>query len=154
MVQQTGTGGTTATLRIGPIDYRGNMAAGMVYGCTDQTNPNCYVYDNGMMYQNSQVGFAEVTDGTSNTMLIGETLIGIWPDATSCCVRTTLNRRFNRPNVISGRTLPYWQSQHGSVVNFAKVDGSVVSLKDGINKVVLLRLMTRNGGETISSDAY
>ena len=35
---------------------------------------------------------ADITDGTSNTMLIGETLTGTWPDATSCCVRTNIDR--------------------------------------------------------------
>ena len=34
------------------------------------------IYDNGMTYQNSEVSIADITDGTSNTILIGETLDG------------------------------------------------------------------------------
>ena len=40
---------------------------------------------------------ADITDGTSNTVLIGETLTGTWAEATSCCVRTTMDRTINRP---------------------------------------------------------
>ena len=49
------------------------MAAGQVIpssasGCPsiDPTNPLCFIYDNGMMYQNSAVNMADITDGTSH----------------------------------------------------------------------------------------
>jgi prepilin-type N-terminal cleavage/methylation domain-containing protein len=149
-------------IRVGPSDYRGNMAAGMIAGCTPVTDPNCYNYDNGVAYRNSLVGFASISDGASVTMLYGEAQsaaippnlsIGLWPDATNCCVRTDANRTINKPIVVgSTKSYTYWSSKHPGIVNFAKCDGSVASISQTINKQVLIKLMTRNGGEAISNE--
>jgi len=174
----TTQGGTSTSTRYGPSDYRGNMAAGYTFpGQADPnnagpgTNPNscsngtapvtinnvntpvCLMYDNGVMFQNSQVNMADITDGTTNTMLIGETLMGYWPDATSSVIRTNIDRVINpKPNVNGQYSYTYWMSKHPNMVNFAKCDGSVSAVTNQINKVVLNKLMTRNGGESISSD--
>jgi prepilin-type N-terminal cleavage/methylation domain-containing protein/prepilin-type processing-associated H-X9-DG protein len=159
----TTTGGTktaSTTPRVGPSDYRFNMAAGRQLGCTATPGAgydDCANYDNGMAYRNSTVSIADITDGTSFTILMGETREGTWPDAPSCCVRTTdePNRTMNRPlAVVNGRPYwNYWSSQHsGGVVNFARCDGSVSSLHSQIKKPVLVKLMTRNGGESVSND--
>ena len=133
--------------RYGRSDYRGNMAAGQDPNCADTTNPqlNCFYFDNGMTYQNSTVDMQSITDGTTYTMLFGETLTGVWPEATSCCVRTTLDRRING-------TANFWASKHPGIVNFAKCDGSVATVSASIRRDVLVKIMTRNGGETVSSD--
>jgi len=153
-----GLGNVSVTM--GPSDYRGNMAAGMIIppdatgNCKtlDPTNIYCNLYDNGVFYQNSQINLADVTDGTTNTMLIGETLTGYWPDATSSAIRTNIDRTINRPITIGGvNYYSYWMSKHPSQVNFAKCDGSVAPVTSQINKLVLIKLMTRNGGESLSS---
>ena len=46
----------------------------------------------------------------------------------------------------------YWASKHPNLINYARCDGSVGPVTAQVNKLVLLKLMTRNGGETISSD--
>ena len=57
----------TGAPKPGPSAYRGNMAAGMLLpgspGCPSQdpTNPLCCLFDNGVMYQNSTVGFSDIT---------------------------------------------------------------------------------------------
>lgn len=151
-------------LRVGPSDYRGNMAAGMVPAGSnpncptqDPTNSYCCIYDNGVTYQNSQVSMADIPDGTTNTMLIGESLQGNWPDATACCVRTNNDRTINKPIVVGdGGTITnyytYWMSKHPNLVNFVKCDGSIAPVTNQIDKLVLIKLMTRNGGESISSE--
>jgi prepilin-type N-terminal cleavage/methylation domain-containing protein len=163
----TGTGGSggnnpNTPPKAGPSDYRGNMAAGMVLPGSNQncltqdpTNPSCNIYDNGVMYQNSSVSLADVTDGSSNTQLIGETIYpsGVWPDATSSCIRTNTDRTLNKPITLNGLNYwVYWASKHPNLVNFAKCDGSVSTVTNQINKLVLVKMMTRNGGEALSSD--
>jgi prepilin-type N-terminal cleavage/methylation domain-containing protein len=141
---------------VGPSDYRANMAAGMIPTTTSAcsnfaaNNPYCAVFDNGVMYQNSAVTLADVTDGASNTMLMGETTSGFWPDATGSSIRTSIDKTINQP---TGVAFPvYWASKHPSLVNFAKCDGSVTQVTSQINKLTLNKLMTRAGGEALSSD--
>jgi prepilin-type processing-associated H-X9-DG protein len=166
---QTSTG-SSATSPLGASDYRGNMAAGMILptsdnGCTgapaDATNPNCLIYDNGLTYQNSTVAMADITDGTSTTALYGECVDpkGVWSQATNSCVRTNTDRTINKPiivtNQLTGATTTYWwywASKHPGMVNFGFCDGSVRTVTAQINKLILNKMMTRNGGEAISAD--
>jgi len=151
-----------STQRMGPSDYRGNMAAGMILpdpagNCPtqDPRNVYCLNFDNGVTYQNSTVGMADITDGSTNTCLFGETIApnGVWAPATSCCVRTNNDRTINRPIVANGvNYYTYWSSKHPGTVNFVNCDGSIRSVAATIAKPVLNKLMTRNGGETISAD--
>ena len=151
---------TGSTQKIGPSDYRGNMAGGMILpvagsNCPtqDPTNQYCCLYDNGVTYQNSTVSIADILDGTTNTILIGETITGNWSMATSCCVRTNIDRTLNQPIVIQGvNYYTYWMSKHPGQVNFVNCDGSVRPVNQTINKLVLNKLMSRAGGETISAD--
>ncbi|WP_435005945.1 DUF1559 domain-containing protein [Tundrisphaera lichenicola] len=166
----TSSSNTNNASKLGPSDYRANMASGYngtatpTYsaGTTDPTNttdtsnpplPLIGIFDNGMSYQNSEVSIADVTDGTTNTILIGESLTGTWPEASSCCVRTTVDRTLNKPIKIKGTNYyTYWMSKHPGIVNFLKCDGSVSSVTNQINKLVLVKMMTRDGGEAISAD--
>src|SRR5207245_1229458 len=124
--------------------------AGSIQNCVpqSQTDTSCNYYDNGVMYQNSAVSFADITDGSTNTVLFGENTYGTWPDATSCCVRTNVDLSINKP--IAGARA-YWASKHPNLVNFVKCDGSVSSVTNQIQKLVLIKMMTRNGGEALSA---
>jgi prepilin-type processing-associated H-X9-DG protein len=161
--------GSSPTSQLGPSDYRGNMAAGFISATTDNcpnlnptvaaTNVFCLMYDNGMLYQNSTVGMAQITDGTSTTILMGESVypFGVWSQATSCCIRTNVDRTINKPITVSTSTgttnyWTYWASMHPGQVNFAYCDGTVRPVTAQVNKLTLNKLMTRAGGETISSD--
>ena len=157
------TTGTSATSQLGPSDYRGNMAAGMMVPTSangpcptlDPTNPFCLIYDNGLTYQNSSVSHADITDGSSTTIFIGESIYpqGVWSQANTAVVRTNIDRTINKPIVQNGIIFnTYWSSKHPSMVNFNYCDGSVRPVTSQINKLVLTKLCTRNGAETISSD--
>jgi prepilin-type N-terminal cleavage/methylation domain-containing protein/prepilin-type processing-associated H-X9-DG protein len=163
---QPGTSSANLSNPMGACDYRANMSSGMVLptangpctalgntGMGDPSNAYCLIYDNGVMYQNSAVSMADITDGSSNTVIMGESLTGVWPQATSCCVRTNIDRTINKPIVSGGVSYKtYWMSNHPSMVNFAFCDGGVRPVTNQINKLVLNKMMTRNGGETISAD--
>jgi prepilin-type N-terminal cleavage/methylation domain-containing protein len=133
---------------LGPADYRANMASG-IDPTSQQTYPLNAIIDNGVMFWNSAVRIADIQDGTSSTMLIGESLTGTWAEATSCCVRTDQFRTINKP--VAGGGI-FWASKHSSMVNFVRCDGGIQTVTQTINKNVLNAMMTRNGGETISAD--
>jgi len=158
--------GSTA-IKFGPSDYRGNSAADGNLACNDMvvppTNPldnqtACRNYENGVAYKNSQVSMADIVDGTSTTILMGEAidsqkLPATWSQGSTACVRTLLSRTINKPVTNSNGTYwIYWASKHPNLVNYARCDGSVGPITAQINKLVLMKLMTRNGGEAISSD--
>jgi prepilin-type N-terminal cleavage/methylation domain-containing protein/prepilin-type processing-associated H-X9-DG protein len=164
----TNVTGSSQAVTWGPIDYRGNMAAdpysppnAAPVSPANADPSQCPYYTNGVMYMNSQVSMADITDGTSTTMLMGEATTmatqpqpvgSTWPDATNCCERTLYGRTLSKPLPGVTPIVPFWGSKHPNLVNFAKCDGSVAPITTQIKFPVLIKLMTRNGGEVVSSD--
>ena len=144
---------TYATM--GPSDYRGNMAAGQVLmtsgsNCLtpDVTNTYCLVYDNGLTFQNSAVNMADITDGTSTTVIFGESLTptGVWALATSSTVRTNIDRTINKPILYNNLNYyTYWMSKHPAMVNFGLLRRQRPGVTQLINKIVLNKMMTGSG---------
>src|SRR5205814_921399 len=123
----------------------------------------------GVFFYNSRVRFADVTDGLSNTLAIGETSLnegrnwwgGIWAG----CARVGPFAEY-RGNVawVSGA---YWSvgqgnlrlngsdpwtfsSPHPGGVNFVFCDGSVRFIRDSVDPILLERLAIRNDGQAVS----
>ena len=113
--------------KLGPSDYRGNMAAGfnagyaILHGGDDR--PDQYP---GLERHAAPRGLRQRPDlpelagqprrrhrRQPNTVLMGETLTGTWAEASSCCVRTTIDRQVNKPIQIDGvNYYTYWMSKH------------------------------------------
>jgi len=122
------------------------------------------------------VALREITDGTSNTMLAGEQIMGVtnwntWVHANHSVGSTALPLNYVPPGVkIRGSdsiivatggsdagNWPHWysfRSQHPGGGNFAMCDGSVKFLKNSINMSIYQALSTRALGEVISADSY
>lgn len=138
----------------GPSNYKGNMAGGLRPGCNDPNNMLCQIFDNGVFYRNSGVGFRDITDGASNTIFMGETIEGLWADATYCCVRSTLDRDLNaRANGLHV-TPRYWSSMHPGAIHFLFGDGACRSISDSVDKSVFIKLMTRSGSDPVDDNQF
>jgi prepilin-type N-terminal cleavage/methylation domain-containing protein/prepilin-type processing-associated H-X9-DG protein len=123
----------------------------------------------GVFFTNSRIRFADVTDGLSNTLAVGETALnerrnqwgGIWPG----CARVgpfltyqgnlawtsgvywsidQANLRLNGPDPWA------FCSPHPGGVNFVFCDGSVRFLRDTADPAVVVQLAVRNDGQAVS----
>ncbi len=86
----------------------------------------------------------EITDGTSNTILVvdaGDSAAVIWTKPDDWEVPAD----FNAQGLFG---------HHAAGTNFAFADGSVRFLQETITSKLVQALVTRNGGELISSDSY
>ena len=97
----------------------------------------------------------QITDGSGNTVLIGEKR-----DGQGWAVGGWAGSEFDvntGPDLVGQDPLArqvYTGSYHPSGPGFAMCDGSVKSFKPTIDKMIWYGLITRNGREIISSDAY
>lgn len=91
---------------------------------------------------NTGVGLKDVTDGTSNTLAVVETTAGVpWTKPEDLAYGKAL-------------PLPPVGSRHLGGYNALFADGSVRFLKQSMSEQALRGLITRDGGEVISSDSF
>jgi prepilin-type N-terminal cleavage/methylation domain-containing protein/prepilin-type processing-associated H-X9-DG protein len=89
---------------------------------------------------NGQVRIPEITDGTSQTILLAEAGSG---GGTAWCSST---------NLLSVRSLFAGSGAHRDGANACLADGSVRFLRSSLDTRILARLATRAGGEVIGED--
>jgi prepilin-type N-terminal cleavage/methylation domain-containing protein/prepilin-type processing-associated H-X9-DG protein len=137
--------------------------------------------NNGLLFRNSSVSFRDVTDGLSQTLLVGErsrnladaTWVGAVPSGHVCTnprwpVRdcATSNAMVmantgpwpdepwvNVPSHKGSKADDYW-SLHPGGCNFLLGDGSVRFIKETINPTVFSALASRAGGEVVGADQF
>ena len=130
-------------------------------------------------YRDGQVAtLASITDGTSNTFLVGERLPNqgsagsLWAlNGSSGGTTIPINWRTDqneRPGMRPGQQCELdelgtaggsygsggFKSRHPGGANFVFCDGSVKFIKQTITLPIYCALGSRNGGEVISADAY
>jgi len=158
------SGNTHATIcEIASANYVG------VFGTTEPG-----VDGNGVFFRNSRIRFADITDGTSQTMCVGERSFQLGP-TTWAGVVTSANL-YPEPgmsalpilNNAAGMTLGHtgdqnlpnapgslqnqFSSQHPGGAHFLFADGHVAFLSQTMNYRVYIALSTRNGSEPIGGD--
>ncbi len=136
----------------GYATYRGSMGA---YDTNSSGPANAPQNPNGMLYLNSAVRMADVSDGASNTIMLGDSLYGFWGDAYSCCVRVwddsthpDLFDAYWQVQGASNTTLQFFSfgSTHGGdQAIFGLVDGSTRQVSKKIDGNVFKAVSTRNG---------
>jgi prepilin-type N-terminal cleavage/methylation domain-containing protein/prepilin-type processing-associated H-X9-DG protein len=114
---------------------------------------------NGILYSLSSIRMADILDGTSNTMIVGER--GIPDDLVLgwvICGATELDQYLGAENVpVPARKAPwtdpifqgFW-SWHSGGAHFVFADGSVHFIRNTIDKTTYRALATRAGREVIS----
>jgi len=110
----------------------------------------------GTFYQNSRISFTDMTDGQSQTIMVGErcsragmsTWIGAVPGAYRSMARVVGQVR-NVPNhLLAG--LSDFSSYHPYGANFLLADGAVRLISDEVDLTVFQAAATRAGGESAS----
>ena len=134
-------------------------------------------YDDGVLYPGSTVRIRDITDGTSNTLAIGERIynLRIWTrgasyfgsltDPSKLCSAMTKNVTWPINSdtqtvcyapCVSGRTCRFndlfFGSEHPGGAQFAFADGSVHFIEQSITLRVYTQMATRNGGETVATE--
>jgi prepilin-type N-terminal cleavage/methylation domain-containing protein/prepilin-type processing-associated H-X9-DG protein len=137
--------------------------------------------NNGVFYRNSRVGLRDITDGSSQTLLVGErsrnvcdaTWVGAIPSMVVCtnpawsvrdCATSNVmviantgpwedENWVNVPNHKGAKADDFW-SLHPGGCNFAMGDGSVRFIKETVNPTVFSSMATRAGGEVVGADQF
>jgi prepilin-type processing-associated H-X9-DG protein len=126
--------------------------------------------NHGLLFLNSAIRFADMYDGSSQTLLVGETITRLddlgWVSGTRATLRNTGSieepRRFVpldqssdqnevEPAVDSLHVGGFGSYHSGGVFNVAFADGSARMISQGIDRDVLRRLGHRADGEIIKS---
>lgn len=140
--------------------FRGGTYAGI----GSKGNTSIKYENNGMLMYSNQIQIGDVTDGTSNTFIVGETVEGdhefqfnVWSLGLRyvSCSRHT-NTPLNFPiglqasqNLWSGSNGGF-ASRHSGGANFGHVDGHVSFINENIDQDLYEAISTRLGGEVIA----
>jgi prepilin-type N-terminal cleavage/methylation domain-containing protein/prepilin-type processing-associated H-X9-DG protein len=166
-------------IRGGPTNYKGVSGSNWCWGDypNNGTDGTCDVfYQNGTgrgdgIFFRTDILFTQtfgnITDGTSNTYMIGEDVAGAsawlaWPYANhvtgTCAIPPNTFRRLNGTVLQANGEDGQWQwsysfrSRHVGGLNFAMADGSVRFVRDSIPLALYRAFSTKSGGESISDN--
>jgi prepilin-type N-terminal cleavage/methylation domain-containing protein/prepilin-type processing-associated H-X9-DG protein len=146
---------------MGPKDT--NPATGQPYGWVNDGQHGGFATQ-GVLGRDSQVSLLDVSDGTSNTLAVGEiswtnadvgTRYRSWvrgcDTAPVCAGCRNVNSPINTPSIAVFSDIAFG-SQHPGATNFLKADGSVRFVAETINLDVYKASASRDGGEATTLD--
>lgn len=141
-------------LRLATANYVGVHGTMELEDC-EGLGPGVVCRSDGMFHHNSSIRLADVIDGLSNTLMVGErnsrvgysTWLGMISGGEEAMART-LGIADHSPNSPGGH-LDDFSSQHPAGTNFVLGDGSVRLITETIDLGVYRALATRAGGEPV-----
>jgi prepilin-type N-terminal cleavage/methylation domain-containing protein len=145
--------------------YRGNAGTNQRFN-----NHPTGLVDDGVMFRDSVIRMRDIRDGKSNTLLLVESVAGVWGDGLSASIRAADDNGDGKPDWGSDGNSPgsppaafdsYWHepgiqmsfspgSWHGETLHCSLTDGSSRSLAKTISFDVLQAILTRAGQERVS----
>ena len=136
-------------------DYMTTVYLGVTGGRSDDVFTN-----DGSFYVNSRIRLANYTDGTSNTVMIGERglpedLFWGWALCGGSAYDAFLSMKFGfmRGDAKNSTHLQHFWSYHPGGAQFSRVDGSVSMLKYTTDFNTIVALATRDQGDLVSGSA-
>lgn len=150
---------STRPRNLGYSSYRG--VGGHLEGFSSSA-PFSAIFQGGIFGPNSATKIRDINDGSSNTLLFGESTFGFWADSHSAVSGTVISsdgsttfhngQNFDgEPNVSQAYHLTFG-SWHDDVIHFALADGSTRSMAKNIDADLFRKLCVRNDGERMSGD--
>lgn len=167
-VYETGNRGVAATrlsALICPVDSRaatlGGIGVSNYAGCHHDVEAPIDIDNHGVFFLNSRVRMADILDGTSTTIFVGEKIIEPgdlgWMSGTRATLRNTgtaLNAKTPASALISNVYVGGFGSRHPGGANFCFGDGSVRFLSEKINPSVFRDLGNRDDGEPVADRPF
>ena len=145
--------------------YRGNAGTNL-----RSSNSVSGIVDDGVMYRDSAIRLADIRDGESNTLLLVESVAGVWGDGLSAATRAADDNNDGLPDWGADGNSPSSApsafdsflhspgsqlafspgSWHGEVLHCSLADGSTRSLSKTTSFEVLQALSSRSGQERVN----
>jgi prepilin-type N-terminal cleavage/methylation domain-containing protein/prepilin-type processing-associated H-X9-DG protein len=148
---------------VAATNYKGvlgdNRIGGLRFSIHDGTLPNCLEEGgcNGLFFRvtyQEPKRFSSITDGLSNTLLIGEDVVrynassaAYYANGDYCACHGPINYKPNPPAPLDWGNVYTFRSNHPGGAQFAYADGSIHFLSQSADQLVYRGLCTRSGGE-------
>ena len=151
---------------VAATNYKGvlgdNRIGDVTFSIHDGTLPRCLEVGgcNGLFFRvtyQEPKRFASITDGLSNTLLIGEDVVrhnassaAYYANGDYCACHGPINYKPIPPTPLDWGNVYTFRSNHPGGAQFAFADGSIRFVSDSTDHLIFRKVCTRSGGEVVT----